>query len=357
MPRTAIPLLFVLLLCPAARGQDSTPAAPPAQAAPRLELKVGATDGDLRPGWAPVEVRIENPGPALRVKLTVTLLRDNEPTLSCHRDVRLPEKGRLREWFTLPFSESWGHVEVEVLDLERGERVARLVGQSLTVRRPYAYGGGREPRILFLGEDLEYRQASWLLDRNLTTWLEVAGPDRLPDRVLAYDTFDLIVLRDADLSGASPASREALIRWVQMGGKVLLVPGRRLAWFRDPAIQRLLPGTTLTSHTLEGLEQLEQRYGAFRTPHNRRETFEVFVPSGDEPELRGSSNSSANRLLEQLPSGKAFRFVNELRLGKGWVYVLAADPARPPLDRWMGRTTVTREVRQVVNDNYISHSH
>src|SRR5690606_23266138 len=89
-----------------------------------------------------------------------------------------------------------------------------------------------------------------------------------------------VVLRDVDLGGLSPAQQEALLAWVERGGRVVLVPGRGTAWCLNPVAQRLLGGARVVPHEVDRFFGLERTSRSLARPDEGRERFVVYEVEG-----------------------------------------------------------------------------
>jgi hypothetical protein len=85
-----------------------------------------------------------------------------------------------------------------------------------------------------------------------------AAWDGLPESWLGWDGADAVVLGDAGFAGASPAALDALLRWVELGG-TLIVPGGALSpEMAASPIAGLLPIALTGTATLPDLAPLGQ---------------------------------------------------------------------------------------------------
>jgi hypothetical protein len=322
----------------------------------RVDARLGLSDShdDVVAGWSPVDVTIENGGPARTVELVATLRPSAEeaPRWRWRQDVALSQGQRWRGWLYVPASGT-GELEVTVWpQAVAGEERPDPLARAAVI--PFAVGVDRyyqvaDRHVVCVGDRLELRDVSWLARQTQTNrWnasptvrLGLRAPDALPDRAEGYHGLELVVLRDADLSGLSPAQQEALLGWVQRGGRALLIPGRRDAFFRDPIVAQLLGGRDARLHEVTGLPAIEAVHGELGD-----ERFLVF--SIEDAADLDEGGRSALGFARRLPDGGAARFFTRLAYGRGQVMVLAADPMLPPFDRWAGREGFTDELVELL---------
>ncbi|HEY63017.1 MAG TPA: DUF4350 domain-containing protein [Caldilineae bacterium] len=145
----------------------------------------------------------------------------------------------------------------------------------------------------------------------------------LPDQAQALRTFDALILVDTDTTSLSPAQVQALMDWIESGGRLVLAGGpgvdRTLAGLPDdirPEIMRreVLDGTHALA-TFAG-PQVVGIPGEFVAALPRRGWGRVLVEHDARP------------------------LVCERRLGGGWITYLAFDPAMSPFREWAGMRAV-----------------
>ena len=80
--------------------------------------------------------------------------------------------------------------------------------------------------------------------------------DRLPDSWLGWEGVDAVVLGDAGFKGASEEGIAALLRWVELGGTLIVPGGTRSAAMAAGPVGRLLPLKVTGTAVLPSLEAL-----------------------------------------------------------------------------------------------------
>ena len=141
--------------------------------------------------------------------------------------------------------------------------------------------------------------------------------ETLPGRWQEYGAVDLLVIRDLDSAAVGRAQREALLTWVRLGGRLLLIarPGSRL----PAALDSILPAVVGEAHAVDSLSALSARYGG------------VFPP-GPYPLVALRPRPGAQVIAQnEVP------VIVSDREGAGKVTIWAFDPWLPSYLKWEGR--------------------
>lgn len=349
-------LTLLPLLAPRAAAQEEQA---PRGTRIRVSTRVGlALQGDLRPGWVPIEVELDNPRESQSVILELRISTSGRLVLSCEREIVVPAKGKRRDWFYLPFTESAGVVSTVVWTQPGagGKRttIARITQGYRASSRLSRRTAMRPVQVLYVGghPGTERRDATMVISPGAS--LDVRPASRLPSHAFAYQGIELIALHGADLSAMSQEARRALTLWVRSGGTLLLIPGRQVSWFATPTIKEFLGGAEVRSLKINRLSLLEKRLGRLSDlPWSQRAPFEVFPVTPTEAQRKAAAPLPVGRfggrrartplpLKERLRYGHTFEFLERLPCGQGWVFVLAADLSQPPFDRWTGLPKLVR---------------
>jgi hypothetical protein len=330
-----------------------------------------------------VEVSISNTGPAIRAEIVVSLGRATKPFLKVTRRIDLAQGAKRREWLLLPLGAASGEIRVGLYEVpdDSGTPAALLVGTPTVSYSSYSSSNrhtGFDPRVLYVSSDpyMTWSRATWAISYADAGCLGLRSPARLPDRALAYSGVDVVLLHDVDLGELSVEQRNALKEWCRAGGKIMLVPRRRLGWLRDPLLKEILGDIEISQHEVTRLPRLERRLGGLaRNAADfsrvvRPDPFTVFVgrraiePSAAAPSKVGRRASRQIMLSERLPDGTPFDLFKEVRFGRGGAYILAVDLSAAPFDRWRFRSRLVsnlhfrmfREARSVLTP-YVPPNH
>ncbi|TMI84045.1 MAG: hypothetical protein E6H03_02755 [Bacillati bacterium ANGP1] len=165
--------------------------------------------------------------------------------------------------------------------------------------------------------------------------------EALPRRWQEYAAVDLLVIRDLDPAALDVSQQEALLRWVRVGGRLLLVarpaaaaqsaetagsPGRRAPVF--PAyLDPLLPADVGPIRALPSAAGLAAHYGG--TMPSGPLTVATLLPRAG----AGHVDLSGVPVIASAGPGT----------GAGQVIIWGFDPWRPPLIEWSGRLRLWEE--------------
>jgi hypothetical protein len=268
--------------------------------------------------WTPVNLSVQNLGPAFDATISVSLgggnaLEGNTHRVTQQRTVHLPSGVQRNVGFTF-FVASFAHpIEVTVA------RGAKIVTSSQSDLRP-RYSDLRVALILTHGVDLDYlgslspgecgaAHASDRTNRTCAaparTGLARAYPatEHLPQTWFGYDGVEVLIVRGRSLERLSAAQYSALIGWLVNGGRLLVSGTSNIALMNTPRLRTLLPVTP------RGL--VRSSTGAFElTLHD--------IADGDHVRER----LGLHPLMAERP------------VGKGAVIYITADVAQPAFAQW-----------------------
>ncbi len=144
------------------------------------------------------------------------------------------------------------------------------------------------------------------------------GPEALPRRWQEYAAIDLLVARDLDPARLDQAQRDALVMWVRLGGRLVVIapPGAPSL----DALDDILPASIGTPAVVAS--EPSPPAGAS-------------LPSGPYPvdALRPHPGASARR-------AGGIPVIAGAHAGAGWVQMWGFDPGAPPFAGWPGRTAL-----------------
>ncbi|HET7263679.1 MAG TPA: hypothetical protein VFL28_03350 [bacterium] len=285
--------------------------AQPPPAAPALAVTLGF-DGAVRPG-APVALDVRTP--PMPAGGSAELIVDT-PALA-------PQTGRATVSTVVSFQAAAGVVErrrvpIVIRDVRHPVRVRLTLGGRVIARAevpvaPARVGG----RLVVLVSDV--RAGLGALRRVDERAVDAyVGADALPSRWQEYTGVDLLVLRDLDPARLSDAQRAAVVTWVRLGGRLLVIarPGVPLPAFLRPVLPARLGPVPMPAPAAD----LVARFGG--TAPAGPVAAVALVP---EP---GAAVVDAGGLT--VIAGHAE--------GDGYVSVWGIDPTVPPLAEWDGRS-------------------
>lgn len=268
-------------------------------------------DGAVRPGVpAPLDVRIP-PMPA-----------GGPAELVIETPALTPQTGRATVSTVVPFQAVTGaaqrlRVPIVIQDVRHPVRVRLMLGGRGIAGADVPLDPARVAgRLIVLVSDL--RAGLGVLrrvdERAVDAYITADG---LPLRWQEYSGVDLLVLRDLDPARLGEAQRAALVTWIRLGGRLVVVarPGAALPAFLAPILPAHLGGPlTLTSPA-----DLGARFGSAVPAAPIAAT--GLVPRPDAAVVRAGG--------VPVVAGAA--------AGAGYVTVWGIDPTVPPLADWEGR--------------------
>ena len=150
------------------------------------------------------------------------------------------------------------------------------------------------------------------------------APGALPGRWQEYASVDLVVLRDVDPARLSDAQRDALVTWVRLGGRLVVIarPGRGpLPAFLLPVLPAHLGAAGVLGHA----DDLAAKYGAA-------------LPAGP---IAAVALVPRPRVEVVRAGGRPV--IASAAAGDGYVSVWGIDPTAAPLADWAGRLRLWSE--------------
>jgi hypothetical protein len=264
--------------------------------------------------WLPVWVTLDNTGADLQAEVRVRVAGSTANSLYAV-PVSLPAGAhKVVPLYVLP--NNFSHQLYA--ELVTGGEV--LVAETITVRpQPninYLIGiVGRERGALSLLQSIK-------IPSNRTQFLVDVTIAELPERSAALNTFDCLILNDVDTSGLTPDQKDALLAWVQAGGRLVIGGGAGTLQTANGLPEDLLPLKPSGVVELESLDALSKWAeaapirvpGPFAVATGPLTEGAILASQGDDP------------------------LVLEKTVAKGWVDFIAVDLSAAPFDAWSGTT-------------------
>lgn len=153
--------------------------------------------------------------------------------------------------------------------------------------------------------------------------------DQLPDTLRGYDSLDCLVVTAADenpLAAATPQRRDALLEWVQLGGKLVLSAGDSA----EELFSSASPWSGVFVGRLTGRSPLATDAGL---KNFAGEAIELTPP----PQVWQINAPRATVLLSESGTGGDRPLIVAYPIGLGRVSLVLVDLTKPPLSQWSGR--------------------
>lgn len=279
---------------------------------PNIEMSTTAgLDGYRKIGdWVPVQVTLQNNGPAVETTLSVSS-GTGRPNYTL--PVSLPNQSNKRVTLYVHLPNAQRTLIVNLQRNADGRTIEQMRTATLRTldKDSLLYGVvTSEPDSLPLLETLPGSRTEAAV-----AYLQT---DDLPSEGYLWDTLDVLILHDIDTNQLTAEQRQALRDWLGLGGQLVVTGGAN--WQRtSAAVADLLPVTPTGVVSVDDLPGLSIATGElFRDPgpylvtQSTLTNGELLYHDGDLP------------LLAKRPHGR------------GAVYFLALDPVLAPLRDWAG---------------------
>jgi hypothetical protein len=294
-----------------------------AESAPAVSFDVLlGFNGTAREGrFAPVLVGLQNPGPARRVEVRLTItwgssISGTQGARTFSRSADLGPGASRRLAFVVPVSRGAKSLSVSVRSA--GAEVTR---QEVALRPLVS----SSRFIAVVSADLSLDSLSGLSDSSGSVRVVHPRLDDLPSSWPGWDGVDVVVVHDTYFQQVSPDQAAALERWVATGGTLVFTGGPAGLQHAAAGLGRLLPVevTGLTERT--GLSSLAGPAGVAHGPSGR------FTLAASRV-LRGTARAE----------DAGVPLLVESRLGKGTVWFAAFDPGAASFTAWDGALPLWR---------------
>jgi hypothetical protein len=331
------PLRFVVA---AVTALFLAPALDAAQQATIAEIRIGLADGYKLGHWTPVWVTIEAGEQPLQGRLQVTTPDgDDVPatfTGGQLDNLRIAAAGSRTVIAYVRIGRRDSRVRLQFIHDARDAGISPL---STTLRaddKSHALLASQQ-RVLVVGAAVDMEQATRFLPRNVGEEIvsaRVVDPSSLPDRWYGYDGVDALVLTSSDTAfydQLTDTQQQALIEWVQQGGRAILSVGKHgeEALRSGSFLSQLAPGRFLRTAPLRETATLESFIDA---------QVRLDLPLEGQPPSPLQMTQLGDIHGEVILSGGAGRpLLVRAPLGFGEVLFVAFDLDQPPIAQWPDR--------------------
>jgi hypothetical protein len=296
-----------------------TPAQAQAQAPGGVSLAVQpGFEGYCRDGtWTPIQITLVNDGAALQGVLQVLQVgainsfSTGSGRVIYAQEISLPEKAQKTVTINVYLED---YVHTLRVQLQVGEQTVTSIEVPLSwLNAGRLYG-------IMAATSTPFNVLSNAGSSGAQAYVVQVSPASLPDRAIALEALDALIVSGIDTGSLSPAQQEALAGWVDAGGHLVVSGGPD--WQRSAAgLSELLPVTlrgTASQVSLGSLNQLRLS-----------------------PEALNGDALAANLTLKagaQLLAGspESPLIVTQVK-GVGRITYLAFDPALKPFAGWAGQ--------------------
>lgn len=278
--------------------------------------------------WFPVWVDLSNSGPSVEAAVVVEAGADYDGNARLYRmPVSLPTQSH-KALTVYVYGDSYlSQVNVRLFGDRDRELIAPVVSNNLTQLNSddllYAIVSPERPPLGFLTEVTGRRgQAA-------VAYLDVAT---LPEQAAAWNSFDVLIVANADTTRLTPLQRHWLSAWLATGGQLIVTggPGAALA---TAGLVDWLPVRLEGNQALPDLPALravlEAATGA---------TLPFATPG---PYLVATSRLQQGEVWWQQDE---WPLLARRAWGNGAVYFLALDPALAPLSGWTGNPALWSQI-------------
>ncbi|MCD1261545.1 hypothetical protein B5M42_022335 [Paenibacillus athensensis] len=287
-----------------------------------IEAQPGLAAPKVKEGaWLPVRFTLSNPGADLEGDLVVRIGRQGsgQPDFSYKQHVELPQGGVKTVAMLLPgivYTKESNHIAFYEHSVEDGSEVAATGDTALEVSMtaPTALQVG----VLAAGADTLNFLALLNADNRQVDVLHVQAAD-MPDNALALHNLDVLAINDFASDTLTPAQLQAIARWVEQGGELLLAGGAGFPKTAGP-FAGLSPVTYTGTAAVTALTALAEAGGK---PLNLSVPFTVSL-----------AKPVAGALIDVQQDGQLL--AAHRAYGSGTVGYVAYDLALDPLASWPG---------------------
>ncbi len=296
-----------------------TPALVTAQEPAAVTLSVEAgLDSYYRVGqWLPVRVLLENKGAAIDGRVEVVLQRPDDGAVTYRYPVNLPTQSRKEITLYLLPQEYLSRLQITLLD-----QAGQIIAQQEQPLKALDYSDrlygilADRPSAFNVLQEID-PQGGAALTAQLTA-------HSLPDRSVALDVLDTLIVSNVDTGALTEPQRTALSAWIANGGRLIVAGGA--GWQKTAAgLRDLLPVQPANTTTLNDVTALKSFASTMADP-------------GSMIIATGALTADAQPIVTEAGVPLIIRRPH----GFGEVYFLGFDPA--VLAQWDGLSAIYRQL-------------
>lgn len=305
-----IGLILTLLLAPALVSAQEP-------AAVTLSVEAGL-DSYYRVGqWLPVRVLLKNDGPAIDGRVEVVLQRPDNGAVTYQYPVNLPTQSRKEIALYLSPQEYINRLQITLLS-QTGQTIVQQEQPMKALNLDDRLYGilADQPSAFNVLQEIDPPNGA-----AVTAQLTIRD---LPDRAVALDMLDTLIISNVDTGALSESQRTALAAWIANGGRLIVAGGA--GWQKTVAgLRDLLPVQPATTTTL-----------------NAEIALRAFANSAADPGSLVVTTSSLTPDAQALVLQDTTPLIARRPQGLGEVYFFGFDPAA--LTQWEGLAGTFRQI-------------
>jgi hypothetical protein len=287
-------------------------------------------DGFYRVGqWLPVQVQLQNDGPAIDGEIEVALTDPDGGSVTHRSPVALPTQSRKAITLYLVPRQYISRLKVQLRDQNRNVIAEQEQPLKAIDFDDQLYG-------LLVDQPSAFNAVAELDPPGAQAYSAQLAARHLPDRAAALNALDTLIISNVDTGALTAAQRTALAAWVANGGHLLV--GGGAGWQKTTAgLSDLLPLQPTATSTLNEALALKEFANSSIDP-------------GDLIVATGTAAPAAQTVVAQ----DGTPLITRRSLGFGEVYFLGFDPAA--LAQWDSLPELYRQLtaadRQQPNWSY-----
>ena len=209
----------------------------------------------FQPGhWTPLTLKLENRGRDIKGRLEVLVTSGSEYLQNIYQssysaDVELPYNVTHLYAFSIKLNSFTHDVQIRLIQDNETFLERSISLRSAAIERPF---------VLVVDEKAS---PDFLSDFPPQVFPVNVRPKFLPEHSYAYESVRMMLLNIEMLAQLREKQFQALLRWIEQGGYLLLNGGMNVGAFSEPRARRLFPAKILGHREFHGLQTLEDFCG------------------------------------------------------------------------------------------------